>query len=459
MHSHRRKIFLLSATILGVVAATSPSQTQQNNPNMSQGLGGSPSARPDSSMFNQGPGVPGAFPGLDTFSKGDNKRGKQGGSIEDKVTKEQQRLQTRKQDGLEKTKSSSKGTTEGSPQPDPPSRVPGSAAVQPELKAGVPGKSALIPSGLEERLQDKAIARAIDELKKLQDSGIGLPERQAGRPGQTSPQLGSGFPGNIPESNTKDPAPRQRPSAEDILAGRGFGGSRDDKHDIAKGYPGAAGGAVPDRRGQASEDYWMPVPGTLTNNRNPDGSSYSAGTYRNSGGFTVSTASSLRSDRTYYAHTTVRDPNNNVISTTETEASADGWTTETIKFYENGRHTKTEIAVYQVDGNPAYEISITLLPGGTDQPVPDDGRISGRDNCNWAPGIGCLNRRVDVKDMIGQPGRGESGGTPVSGLPDSSHVTNPAEGREGPVGFRAPPNPGGPSSPDPSRGGTNPPPR
>jgi hypothetical protein len=54
--------------------------------------------------------------------------------------------------------------------------------------------------------------------------------------------------------------------------------------------------------------------------------------------------------------------------------------------------------------------------------------------------------------MTGQPGRGERGETPVAELPDSGQVTNPnpVDGRDGPVGLRAPVNPRGGSSPDPT---------
>lgn len=315
------------------------------------------------------------------------------------------------------------------------------AATQPGASgaAAVPSNRVLVPPGLDQRLQDGENAKAIREIEALLgNAGVGLPGRQPGRPGDAKSPLDAGL--QVPESNATVPGARERPSMEDILAGRAFDTPRDDKYDIGRGDPGAAGDKVSDPRGLASD--WVVTDRRTSNPR---------------GGFRYEEWGWI--DGTRYHHTYwVRA--NGTTTTRDEFVAPDGTVEEMIVVNDaNGNETYYE---HTRNGKNVVEIpEIVITPDRkSGQPAPtDDYRTVGNDNCGWIPLLGCTKKTVSPRDMTGQPGRGERSEVPVAGLPDSDQVTNPAEGREGPVGLRAPVNPGGNQPVDPGRDPDRPTPR
>ncbi len=380
-------------------------------------------------------------------------------SFESKVLRTKQKLQMKKQDAVLRSGRKGRPATEGSPQPDPPKIVQPAVTTSPAASVGVGGPSIVLPPGLESRFQDKADAQAIDDIKALEAAIVGLPQRQGGRPGEKSPLGDDGLPGTVPEPNATVPGAPERPSAEDILAGRPFGGRPDNKHDIARGYPGAAGGAVPDRRGQAADGYTTVV-GTVTRPGAREGEKETVQVQIQSNGDQVVITQTSRSDGTTVTQQETYAPSGNGWrSTPSSVAIGIDRPNGTFTYRVQNFNRRGEVT-YTAYGNRSGTIREVDGPGQPDQPVPtDDYRTVGKDNCGWVPLIGCTARSVSPQDMTAQPGRGERSERPVANLPDSDQVTNPAEGREGSVGFRAPVNPGGPSSPDPERNPDAPTPR
>ncbi len=437
MTVRHRSSFCLSGLVIGLsIIVEGVAWAGPNSISVSPSVSGGAFARPDitNRSLNVGRTIAplGARePAVDTSQKKKN-TAKKNESLEGKTLRTKQRLQTKTQDTVLRSGRKGRPATEGSPQPDPPKIVQPAVTLSPAASVGVAGPSIAPPPGLDQRFQDKVDAQVIDEIKALEAAVVGLPQRQAGRPGNAKSPFGDAvLPGNVPEPNATVPGATERLSAEDILAGRAFGSQRDDKRDIARGYPGAAGGAVPNRGGQASEDGVITV---ATEESRADGTrikvveTYSEG---------------VHSDK----QLTVRE-----VTLTRADGS---WVTRREEWDSGG-----ELWRVTYHNSRSGLIYAGFGPRGVDQPAPtDDYRTGGKDNCNWVPLVGCTARVVSPQDMTGQPGRGERSEVPVAGLPDSDQVTNPAEGREGPVGLRAPVNPGGNQPVDPEPGPDGPSPR
>ncbi|KAB2881453.1 MAG: hypothetical protein F9K38_09795 [Pseudorhodoplanes sp.] len=342
----------------------------------------------------------------------------------------------------------------------PPATQPGASGA-----VAVPSDRVLVPPGLDQRLQDKANALAIREIEALLgNAGVGLPGRQPGRPGQAKSPLDAGL--QVPEPNATVPGARERPSAEDILAGRGFNTPRDDKYNIESGYPGAAGGAVPDPRGEASDG------GDTRSYTDSQGRRNTVRTEWDDSGHPTRITHRVHTGRRSWFEVEIRQNSGGIYYERRTERRSDG-----------SMHT-TSAARLDSPPDPSvfHPKSNDLISGGVlknpidrgdpnepkgpapenplSQPAPTDENRTpprGGGGCVWLPGGGCLGGPPPTPmEMTGQPGRGERSEVPVAGLPDSDQVTNPAEGREGPVGLRAPVNPGGNQPVDPDDD-TNPP--